>query len=469
MKRKVIAILLVFALGIGMLVTSSVAAKELAVQKLVDSNKEIKVGDGVSVLLSFKNPFNRTIPIQIVDKNIFGNNGLDIQCLEHTLPAEAESGIGYEPIVPYKPGKYTLDAATVSYTNPDTGKSETVESNTLDIDVKENKSMPSVRTEGITTIYRCGGTNIQSTSYSSSGSTNTHSQFTSSSSSSSSKSFNMQIGGSSFSSGQQQSGSQQQDGLQKRVDNNQLNQNMGQLKKEMESELKKQQELEEQIQQKLAKNPAFRKYAEQLTNAGFNSSSPSFNQISQNHTEVTVPYRNESTGKNIKANYVNGTIQNVTLESTPEQKKEEGDNLWWLLLLIPIAMIVIGWFIYDRYGKKAPQREPLPVVSEQSVDYVTEARRMVEEAERLFSNSREKDAYEKVSQALRFYFAQKFGTKKELLNTELVTLLSGKGDANTASKVKECLDICGMVEFAKYKANSDDFGKIVTMAKAIII
>ena len=464
MMRKVIAILLILALGI--LLTSSVAAKSLEVQKLVDSNKEIKVGDGVSVQLVFKNPFNRAIPIQIVDRNVFGNNGLDIQCLEYTLPRVAESGIAYEPIVPYKPGKYPLDAATVTYTNPDTGKEETVNSNTLDIMVEENKSIPSVQAEGITTIYRCGGTNMQSTSYSSSSGTN--SQFSSSSSSSSSKSFNIQFGGSSFSLGQQQSGSRE--GLQKRVDNNQLNQNMEQLKKEMESELQKQQELEEQIQQELAKNTALQNYAEQLTNAGFNSSPPSFNQISQNHTEITVPYRNESAEKKIKADYVNGTIQNVTLESTPEQKKEEGNKLWWLLLLIIIALVIIGWFIYARYSKKEPLQEHIPVVSKQSVvDYVTEARRMVEEAEELFTNSRDKDAYEKVSQALRFYFARKFGIKTELLNTELITILSGKGDENTYSDVKECLDLCGMVEFAKYKANKDDFGKIVTMAKAVII
>jgi len=461
MMRKVIAILVILALGI-LLVTSSVAAKELAVQKLVDNSKEIKVGDGVSVQLVFKNPFNSAIPIQLVDRNVFGNNGLDIQCLEHTLSAEAESGIAYEPIVPYKYGRYTLDAATVTYTNPDTGKEETVSSNTLDIVVKENKSMPPVQVEGITTIYRCGGTNMQSTSYSSSSST--QSQF---SSSSSSKSFNIQFGGSSFSVGQQQSGSQQ--GLQNRVDNNQLNQNMEQLKKEMATELQKQQELEEQIQQELAKNTAFQQYKEQLTNAGFNSSPSSFNQISQNHTEITVPYRNESAEKQIKADYVNGTIKNVTLESTQEQKKEEGIILWWLLLLIIIALVIIGWFIYTRYSKKEPLQEHLPVVSKHSVDYVTEARRMVEEARELFTNSRDKDAYEKVSQALRFYFAQKFSIKKELLNTELITILSGKGDENTYSNVKECLDLCGMVEFAKYKANSDDFGKIVTMAKAVII
>jgi len=400
MLRKVIAILLILALG--MLLTSSVAAKSVEVQKLVDSNKEIKVGDGVSVQLVFKNPFNRVIPIQIVDKNVFGNNGLNIQCLEYSLPREAESGIAYEPIVPYNPGMYTLDAATVTYTNPDTGKEETVNSNTLDLMVEENKSMPSVQAEGITTIYRCGGTNIQTTSYSSSSGTN--SQFTSSSSSS--KSFNIQFGGSSFSLGQQQSGSQE--GLQKRVDNNQLNQNMAQLKKEMEAELQKQQELED-----------------------------------------------------------NGTIQNVTLESTPEQKKEEGNILWWLLLLIIIALVIIGW--YASYNNKELLQEHLPVISKPSVDYVTEARRMVEEAEELFSNSRDKDAYEKVSQALRFYFARKFGIKKELLNTELNTILCGKGDTNTYSDVKECLDLCGMVEFAKYKANKDDFGKIVTMAKAVII
>lgn len=406
MMRKVISILLILAVSI--LLMSSVAAKELEVQKIVDSNKEIKVGDGVSVQLVFKNPFNRAIPIELVDKNVFGNNGLDIQCLEYTLPREAESGIAYEPpIVPYKPGMYTLDAAMVTYTNPDTGKEETVKSNTLDLMVEENKSMPSVQAEGITTIYRCGGTNMQSTSYSSSSGTN--SQFTSSSSSSSSKSFNIQFGGSSFSIGQQQSGSQQ--GLQKRVDNNQLNQNMEQLKKEMEAELQKQQELED-----------------------------------------------------------NGTIQNVTLESTPEQKKEEGNTLWWLLLLIIIALVIIGWFIYARYSNKEPLQEHIPVVSKYSVvDYVTEARRMVEEAEELFTNSRDKDAYEKVSQALRFYFARKFGIKKELLNTELNTILCGKEDTNTYSSVKECLDLCGMVEFAKYKANKDDFGKIVTMAKAVII
>ena len=59
----------------------------------------------------------------------------------------------------------------------------------------------------------------------------------------------------------------------------------------------------------------------------------------------------------------------------------------------------------------------------------------------------------------RFYFSYKLGIKNELLNSELVKALKGKADAGTRSKVNECLNLCGMVEFAKYKSNQNDFDK----------
>ena len=97
-----------------------------------------------------------------------------------------------------------------------------------------------------------------------------------------------------------------------------------------------------------------------------------------------------------------------------------------------------------------------------------EVRRFIEEAEHLFRNGREKDAYEKVSKAIRFYFSHKLGIKRELLNTELMNALKGRTDTETYSKVNKCLDMCGMVEFAKYRANREDFDKIVAMAKELI-
>lgn len=458
--KKAIAILLISAFFFGV-TSATAAAKTLDVRKVVENGDNIKVGDEVAIGLQFKNPFKQAIPIRIVDRNVFGNNGLDIKCLEYTLPAEEESLVTYsEPIMPFKPGKYTLDAAKITYTNPETGKRETVESNTLDIEVKANNTLPQSQqqAQGITTIYQCNGTNIHSTSYSSYGS-----------------SFNIQIGSSSHGNEGQQSGSQQQGNVEKRVTNNQIGQNTGQLKKEQEKEMQQQKEQEERMQKELAKNPDFLKYDKQLRNAGFNQTPPSFNQISQNHTQITVPYRNESAGaeRRIKADYINGTIRNVTLGSIPEQK-EESNSPWWLLLLIPlVGLIAAGWFIFDKYLKKTGRQEipPQPLAGESglSIDHVGEARRMIEEAENLFRNNREKDAYERISKAIRFYFSYKLGINRELLNNELRNALKEGADADTCSKVNECLDLCGMVEFAKYKTNQDDFDKIVEIAKEVIV
>jgi len=468
-KRAIVVLLIsafLFAVTSASASTST-AAKTLVVRKVVENANNIKVGDKVIIRLQFKNPFKQAIPLRIVDRNIIGNNGLDIRCLEYTLPAKEESVFAYsDPIVPFKPGKYTLDAAKVAYTNPETGKRETVESNTLDIQVKANNSqqLQGQQTQGITTIYQCNGTYIHSTSYSSSGG-----------------SFNIQIGSSTHSYGnkqQSQSGGQHQKSIEKRITNNQIVQNGGKLKKELEKEMQQHKEQEERIWKELTKNPDFLKYDKQLRNAGFNQTPASFNLVSQNYTQVTIPYRNESTGaeRRIKADYVNGTIQNVTLETIFEHrhKEERSSSPWWLLLLIPLTgVIATGWFIFDKYLKKARRGEiqPQPTIaveSAQSVDYVREARRFIEEAEDLFRNGREKDAYEKVSKAIRFYFSHKLGIKRELLNSELMNALKGRTDTETYSKVNKCLDLCGMVEFAKYRANREDFDKIVEMAKGLI-
>ena len=478
-RKKAIVLLLIsaFLFGVTAASTSAVAVaaatKTLVVHKVVENADNIKVGDKVIVKLQFKNPFKQPIPLRIVDRNVIGNNGLDIRCLEYTLPAKEESVFAYsDPIVPFKPGKYTLDAAKITYTNPETGKRETVESNTLDIQVKANNSQRQLQgqqTQGITTIYQCNGTYIHSTSYSSSGG-----------------SFNIQIGSSTHSYGnkQPQSGSggqQHQESIEKRITNNQIVQNGGKLKKELEKEMQQHKEQEERIWKELTKNPDFLKYDKQLRNAGFNQTSASFNLVSQNHTQVTIPYRNESTGaeRRIKADYINGTIQNVTLETVPEQnhKEEQRGSPWWLLLLIPLmGVIATGWFIFDKYLKKARRKEiqPQPTIAVESAqsldfDYVSEARRIIKEAEQLFTDGREKDAYEKVSKAIRFYFSHKLGIKRELLNTELMNALKGRTDTETYSKVNKCLDLCGMVEFAKYRANREDFDKIVAMAKELIV
>jgi hypothetical protein len=91
---------------------------------------------------------------------------------------------------------------------------------------------------------------------------------------------------------------------------------------------------------------------------------------------------------------------------------------------------------------------------------------MIEEAKKLFASGREKDAYEMISYAVRFFWTHKLGHKREMTMTQTLHALKQAG--LPINETKKCLDACGMVEFAKYKANRADFGKCVEIAERII-
>ncbi|KPQ41119.1 MAG: hypothetical protein MPEBLZ_04329 [Candidatus Methanoperedens nitroreducens] len=98
----------------------------------------MKTGDSVNITLEFENPFNKSIPIKIQDNNILGNNGLEIQCYEYTLPNNPHTGVSYDfPIQAYSAGEFTLDPATVTYTNPETGTEESVTSGPVRVSIKQ--------------------------------------------------------------------------------------------------------------------------------------------------------------------------------------------------------------------------------------------------------------------------------------------------------------------------------------------
>lgn len=498
MRRLLPALILVIFL------LPAINAESLQVEKIVE-NKDIKVGNDVRILLKFTNPFGIEIPVKIVDKNIFGNNGLDVQCLEYTVPAQKEVTIAYDPIKPFKAGKYTLDAAEITYTNPETGEVEKVRSNTPVVEVKES-GVQNEQQEGITTIYRCNGVNMQTVSYSSGGS------------------FNINIG----------SGTQTGSQVNGNVQNNQLNQNTNVLKQQIE----KQKQLEKEFQENIGKNREFQEKHEQLigqgynlTNAsyvaltnntgsfeleykkpngkaatmkgemdngtlknlmvltdeekeemlqklqnekvfqrynrelveqGFNRSKPLFNQLSQNHTEITVPYIKGDNEAKITAEYINGTIRNVKLD-----KKNEENGWWWYLLLIPLIGII--GYVSGRYFRyfRNEKNEISEIVEMKPIDFAQVAKEMLSDAERLFSEGRVKDAFEKVSQAIRYYYSSKLELRKEITAMELLKILEERGERY--DDVRDCLDLCSSVEFAKYRAVRADFDKVLEIAKRIMI
>ena len=516
---------MVVVMVIGMtVIMPCVAAERLTVEKTTPQT-DIQVGDDVTIMLRFTNPFGTEIPVQLVDKNVFGNNGLDIQCLERTLPDQRETTLSYEPIKPYAPGSYTLEPATVTYTNPETGKEESVTSNALNITV--NGTAAQGQAQGITTVYECGGQSIHSTSYSSG------------------SSMSVQIGGSAGTGGMgQQSQQNQQEGDPgARVQNNQLNQNTGAIKEEMQREMQKQQQMGDEFKKQLAENPEFQKKHQELLDNGYNLTNASvnpvsnntgdfelgyqkpggetarlagsmengsmqelmsqtsedtsaimdaleqnpefqrldhglngsgfergavaFDQLSQNQTRITVPYAGEDgETREICADYVNGTIENVAIVG--ESEHEQG-MLWILMLaLIICAACVAGWFVHRKYLNKVatPPVQPMEKPANVEVDYVAISGGMIREARGLFERGEEKEAYAKVSEALRFYFSHKFGVYRELTGIETVHLL--KNETMDVQTVRDCLNRCELVEFAKSEPDEVEFWNMSEIADELI-
>ena len=217
------------------------------------------------------------------------------------------------------------------------------------------------------------------------------------------------------------------------------------------------------ILEKLFKNPKFQEYDKKLRSHGFNMSQPLF-QISENKTEVSIPYMTESEENKITADYENGTIKNVSLD-----KELEEENPWpWIILLAAIVLAVL--FAYKKLKKPDElKKEPEKVTKkERQIDWRKEARKMIEEAKRLYSEGKEKDAYEKVSQAVRVYFSWKIGLKKEITSGELLKEMRRR-KAKELGDVQRCLSLCGLVEFAKYRPNRKDFNEIIGIAEGLVV
>ncbi len=480
------------------------AAPALKLQKTADKT-QINLGDTINILLNFTNPFGKELPIRIVDKNVLGNNGLDIQCLEYTLPPQSKASFSYEPIKPYKSGKYSADAAKATYTNPETGKEETAESNKLTVTVKGSGQQGEI--QGITAVYRCNGVNMQSTSFTSSGQARQE---------------NPQ-------NGQQQSPAG-------RVQNNQQSQNTNELKMEIQQNQQQQSQNDQAFQQNLANNPEFmqkhagllnagynataaalnaqtpdtgsfdlsyanaaggtaslkgqmqnntiteimsqtsegmekmmlallsnsqfQKHNKQLLTEGFNASQPTFGQKLQNYTRITVPYTKNMAEAAITADYLNGSIKNVKLSGNIETR-----NAWLPALLAALSAIILGMAIM-RHINRSRKKENTPQPAKPT-DYAAESKSMLDEAERLFANRQEKDAHEKVAQAIRHYFSMKLEMNGEITSAELFAALK-KAKPKQLSELQHCISLCSMVEFAKYQSTDKEFNSALATARKIV-
>lgn len=487
-----------------LLFSCTASASQLSVKKEVQ-NTDIKTGDSVSISLEFENPFNKTIPVTIQDNNVIGSNGLEIQCYEYSIPDKPLTSLGYDfSIQAFSPGEFTLDPATITYTNPETGKQESVRSEQLKISIKQGSSAG--QQQGVTKIYNCGGVSMRSTSYSSSGSTSI-----------------------SISSGSQQAQQSQQnpDNVQ------QTAQDMQNLKDEMNRQQQDFQEMQNELKSRIENTTDFRKMKQELEKNGYSQTENNLKPESNDTGDFEYRFMKNNESADINGRMSVGKMESINESSTEDLKRiqefiennetfqkmqktlsDKGFNLtdkkidlgsnisrfeytygdtnsrnasisgnvtgtgeikdilkkeppvifpYWIsvLLLIPL----IGFYLYKKYNYKAIIPPAAPQVT---FDYKKEALLQLENAIGTFKNGKQREAYTGVSAALRLYFRGTIGIT-ELTSEEFLRILKGSKDDACIENVKHCFLLCDLVKFAKYEPNKADFDEAVEDARKIII
>ena len=201
--------------------------------------------------------------------------------------------------------------------------------------------------------------------------------------------------------------------------------------------------------EKVKQNSDFQEYNEQLKQDGFKLNNFS---MKNNNTIGDVNYVNNETNMTARIPF-KANETDVQVDEPIYEKDRNG--IWWVLLII--GLVAIGGSAL-LFRKKEIINETV-VVKDKKIDYVKEAKKMIEEAKVLFEKKEYKESYAKSSYAIRYYYSNKLGLLKEMTAYDTIKKLkelkAGYKDA------RDSLNLCSLVEFAKYKPNEKDFNKII--------
>ena len=140
----------------------------------------------------------------------------------------------------------------------------------------------------------------------------------------------------------------------------------------------------------------------------------------------------------------------------PQTSFEFSENYNYnLMILIPIVLGLII-FGYLSYRKSITKRQLSIVTITPSVNYVENTLEMIQSSKKLFDDSMPKYAFEKFSQAIRYYYSNKLGITLDLTQTEMMYNLK-KSDVSNYPQIQKWLQLCGQVEFVKYRSTQKEF------------
>ena len=231
-------------------------------------------------------------------------------------------------------------------------------------------------------------------------------------------------------------------------------------------EIAQQMQIEEVTMQLLQQNPDFQAFDEQLSNDGLIQQPAQFD-ISKEEIFVSVPYENDDESASISAEFRNGQIQNVRLENSTE--KLESSLLWIIPVVVGLGILAVIASKRKSKGRTKPLAKiPIIIKNDQyTISYVDLTREMLNEAQVLYDEELFKDAHEKFSQAIRFYYSNRFSTGTELTNMDALQLLR-KQQIPEFDSILDYLGMCEMIEFAKNPSQKKKFFSAIENFSEII-
>ena len=227
---------------------------------------------------------------------------------------------------------------------------------------------------------------------------------------------------------------------------------------------------------KIMHDEMIRKFSEETTNV--------YESISSSKLEISInqsPDLKSAVTDNLfdDFQFVNTRFNDVKFENTqhvidtlnkPENILEINPTFEYpILILISISivfgLIVFGYFLY----RKSITKLPLNVVTvPTSINYIENTNNMIQSSRKLFENNSRKYAFEKFSQAIRYYYSHKLKINLDLTTSQILFELE-KSNIDNVDNVKKWLLLCGQVEFVKYESTQKEFLKALnSFSKSIL-
>ena len=160
--------------------------------------------------------------------------------------------------------------------------------------------------------------------------------------------------------------------------------------------------------------------------------------------------------------FVNSKFENTqhvidSLEKSQNLFEVNNTTDYSILFSIPVllGLVIFGYVLY----RKSLVKSPLQIVAvSSSANFTENTLSMIQSSKCLFDDGYQKYAFEKFSQAIRYYYSQKLQINLDLTPNETISELK-KSKISNYDAVYKWLELCGKVEFVRHKSTQKEFLK----------